>query len=310
MNQIPDHVLSKMEVLVASCPLTELKQAFQRVSASYRARTFMPFASRYDRIAYLVYRLPATYAVALDVIARLKSQLPHYAPRMILDIGSGPGSMILAFESCFDSLFTVCAIEKDSVFIELGKLLVSAPTEWLHTEAQQAKIMECDTAIMSYCLGEMDEDARMKCLALTHKASYVIVIEPGTPVGYQTVMQARRMLINNGFSVVAPCPHSMACPMNSPDWCHFFCRLPRSKLHKLVKEGELGYEDEKFSYVVMAREAHCCKERIIGKAQHRSGHSRFTLCSHSGMIHEETISRKSPLYKAAKKAEWGDAIDL
>ena len=49
-------------------------------------------------------------------------------------------------------------------------------------------------------------------------------------------------------------PARPACPWCAgPDWCHA-ARLPRSDRHRQVKGGTLGWEDEKFSYVVAVRD--------------------------------------------------------
>ena len=39
----------------------------------------------------------------------------------------------------------------------------------------------------------------------------------------------------------------------APDWCHFTQRLPRSRAHKQIKEADVPFEDEKFSYVALTR---------------------------------------------------------
>ena len=100
-------------------------------------------------------------------------------------------------------------------------------------------------------------------------------------------------------------------PLPEDDWCHFGVRLPRSKLHRRAKGVELGYEDEKYSYAVLSREPVAkASARIIRQPQVRSGHVNLVTCEPGG-IHARTISRKQgALYKEAKGAAWGDAIDL
>ena len=62
-----------------------------------------------------------------------------------------------------------------------------------------------------------------------------------------------RGLAAAGAHVIAPCPHAADCPLAAADWCHFAQRIERTKIHRSVKGAELGYEDEKFSYIAVAR---------------------------------------------------------
>ena len=118
-------------------------------------------------------------------------------------------------------------------------------------------------------------------------------------------------MIEAGGLTVAPCPHDLPCPLPQDDWCHFGVRLPRSKLHRRAKGVELGYEDEKFSYAVLGREPVAkAAARIIRQPQVRSGHVNLVTCEVEG-IRTPTVSRKQgTLYKEARGAAWGDAIDL
>jgi hypothetical protein len=42
--------------------------------------------------------------------------------------------------------------------------------------------------------------------------------------------------------------------MSGNDWCHFSQRLPRSRDHMLLKDADVPFEDERYSYVVVTRE--------------------------------------------------------
>jgi ribosomal protein RSM22 (predicted rRNA methylase) len=90
--------------------------------------------------------------------------------------------------------------------------------------------------------------------------------------------------------------------------------VERTSLHRQLKGGTLGYEDEKFSYLVAARpEVIADKDspaysRLVRHPGKHSGHVQLTLCTPQGLIENRTVARSSKIaYKAARKAEWGDA---
>ena len=151
----------------------------------------------------------------------------------------------------------------------------------------------------------------MRSLLWEQTADTIVFVEPGTPAGYRRILDARAAVIEAGGFTVAPCPHDLPCPLPEDDWCHFGVRLPRSKLHRRAKGVELGYEDEKFSYAVLSREPVAkAAARIIRQPQVRSGHVILATCEPDG-IERRTVSRKhGALYKEARGAAWGDAIDL
>jgi ribosomal protein RSM22 (predicted rRNA methylase) len=163
--------------------------------------------------------------------------------------------------------------------------------------------------LASYVLGELRAPAAAHLWAQT--TGTIVFVEPGTPAGYRRILDARAAVLDAGGSTVAPCPHDLPCPLPADDWCHFAVRLPRSRLHRRAKGADLGWEDEKFSYAALAREpATDAPARILRQPQARSGHVHLATCEEDG-LHRRTISRShGAVYKAARAAGWGDAIEL
>jgi ribosomal protein RSM22 (predicted rRNA methylase) len=96
--------------------------------------------------------------------------------------------------------------------------------------------------------------------------------------------------------------------MKGDDWCHFSQRIERTRAHRLLKEGILGFEDEKFSYLVVSRVAVLsCSSRIIRYPQKLSGHVRLSLCTGDGLKEKVIARRDKENYRKARDSEWGES---
>ena len=136
----------------------------------------------------------------------------------------------------------------------------------------------------------------------------LVIVEPGRPRDFARLLTIRTVLVGQGATVLAPCPHGAACPLAAPDWCHFSVRLPRSRAHVQMKGASLGYEDEKFSYLVVARPGLgvAAEARLI-KPPHVSKHTAtLPLCTTDGLRTDSISSRDPARFKAARKLDWGD----
>ena len=166
--------------------------------------------------------------------------------------------------------------------------------------------------MLSYAIGELTEaragQALERALALTSGA--LVVVEPGTPAGFARIRAVRDRLRAAGATIAAPCPHDDACPMAGADWCHFAVRLDRSRAHRQSKHAALGWEDEKFAYVVAVRDAALLRARaearVIRRPRKETGHVRLALCAAGGLT-DAVVTRRAPTYRAARDASWGDA---
>ena len=106
-----------------------------------------------------------------------------------------------------------------------------------------------------------------------------------------------------------PCPHQKPCPLPSDDWCHFTCRIARSRLHRQLKGADAPYEDEKFCYLAFGRSAsNRAVSRVLRHPQIESGRITLRLCTRSGLITLPVRKRDGSLFKSARKASSGDAF--
>jgi ribosomal protein RSM22 (predicted rRNA methylase) len=161
-----------------------------------------------------------------------------------------------------------------------------------------------DLVIAAYSLGEIGAAAARRLWEAAEVA--LVVIEPGTPRGFALVRSVRDELVAKGAHVAAPCPTSGACPVVEPDWCHFGARVERSSLHRRVKGGELGYEDEKFSYVALTRSPVEASSRVVRRPQHQAGLIVLETCTAEGLRTERVGKRDKEGFRRARKAGWGD----
>jgi ribosomal protein RSM22 (predicted rRNA methylase) len=283
--------------------------ARQSLTALYKEGGYISaLGSETYRLAYLLARLPATYAVIHKVLSEM---LYRCGPvHSLLDMGAGPGTTLLAAKALGLPINSATLLERDPGFIQLGKKLLVTDGHWICQDmTTDLKVAPHDLVMASYSLGELRERDRYKVLEklwlLTNKI--LIVIEPGTKLGFETLKMVRENLIAQGGFIAAPCPHSGICPIK--DWCHFSARVERTSLHRKIKDATLNYEDEKFCYVIFSKnKVDPCQARVIRHPFKGAGYINLQLCSKNG-IEEKTITKKNKSQFAnARKIEWGDDL--
>jgi ribosomal protein RSM22 (predicted rRNA methylase) len=315
--------------------IPSLTAGVQRLMTAYRSGQ-VPDApvmtSRADAAAYAAYRMPATAAATALAVQQMCRSLPGWAPVSLLDFGAGTGGASWAVADELASIGSITLLEQSAEAISLGRAILARSgsaalraATWCswqlppgpdETGGAGRGLPGSDLAVSAYVLGELtgQQQERLVGLAAT-TAPAVLLVEPGTPAGHQRILAARALLLESGFAVVAPCPHEMSCPLQAAgDWCHFGARLQRSAVHRQVKGAELSYEDEKFSYVAAIRPGLRTPElpagRIVRRPQQRKGLVLLDLCASDGTSKRELVSKsKGELYKAARKASWGDRYD-
>lgn len=320
MVDLPQPLRLALEAELEGYSNLELTRAADRLSQRYRADhpAAQPIlASPQDTAAYLTTRMPATYAAARQVFDRLAIAQPDLQPRTMLDLGAGTGACSWAAMDSFPSLRSSHLLDASETALAAAvRMLTNSPIAITHSTDRVEgpsgwqNTSDFDLAVGGFLLGELTEPAQETViLEMARRAAVVVVIEPGTPTGYRRVLGARTALISAGRHVLAPCPHEHACPLTATqDWCHFAVRLTRSIRHRHAKGGELGYEDEKYAYVVASSQPPPGRsDRILRHPQMRTGHVRMTLCTNDSGIQDVTVSKRhGDPYRDARHAKWGD----
>lgn len=272
-----------------------------------------------DALAYALARMPATYAAITACLNALTDAREAFHPESLLDVGAGPGTATWAALQAYPSLQRIGLLDANPALRRLALTLAaeqmpSAPLDYQQTDACSgiAAMPQADLVIASYMIGELATSARDAfATELWRKTrDTLLVVEPGTPAGYARIVALRAQLIAEGAHVVAPCPHDEACPLTSPDWCHFTQRLARSRAHKQIKGAELPFEDEKFSYVVLAREAVAPRPaRILAPPLVTKADMRLKLCQPDGSAGIASIPRRDKTaYARVRRLGWGDTM--
>lgn len=307
------------EALDAAAAGLDLHTAVDRLIETYREggpASSPILTSVVDVTAYAAYRMPATYAAVRTALTQVAAAAPQLRPVSQLDIGGGTGAAGWAAAETFATLAELTVVDQVPAALALGRSLaanafrpVLRAATWRQGQLGPDPLAAADLVTVSYVIGELADPAPLLRQAAT-LGEVLVVIEPGTPAGFERIRAARDVLLDAGLRVIAPCPHQATCPIVAGrDWCHFGARIGRSALHRRLKGGELSYEDEKFSYVAAVRATNgATPGRVLRRPQQRKGLVSMALCAADGTIRPELVSkRQGDLYRAARDIDWGDA---
>ncbi|AZO55500.1 MULTISPECIES: small ribosomal subunit Rsm22 family protein [unclassified Mesorhizobium] len=314
LRQAVDRILEKV-------PLPDLKQAAKTLSDRYRAELRdgrLHMAQDMAVRAYLATRLPATYAAVRASLDALAEARPDFTPKTLLDVGAGPGTVLWATSDLWPELERATLLEASAAVRKIGETLatdaIAARTVWQAGDVttELADLQPAELVTCAYVLDEIVPASLAKMVdRLWHLTTdTLLIVEPGTPAGWQRILSVRRQLIAAGAHVLAPCPHEVPCPLNPPDWCHFSRRVARSRLHRLAKDADVPWEDEKFIYIAASRQPAASRAaRVIAPPKSGSGKVTLKLCEADGSASEKLFTKRDgDAFKVARRLDWGDAL--
>ncbi|WP_027057636.1 small ribosomal subunit Rsm22 family protein [Mesorhizobium loti] len=320
--ELPAPFRKAVDRILEKVPLPELKQAARILSDRYRAELRdgrLHMAQDMAVKAYLATRLPATYAAVRASLGALNEAWPDFMPKTLLDVGAGPGTVLWATSELWPDLEQAVLLEASAAVRKVGETLaadaITARTEWRAGDVTTdlADLQSADLVTCAYVLDEIVPASLPKMVARLWQLTTdtLLIVEPGTPAGWQRILAVRAQLIAAGAHVLAPCPHEAPCPLSPPDWCHFARRVARSRLHRLAKDAEVPWEDEKFIFVAVSRQPAASRPaRVIAPPKSGSGKVMLKLCGPDGGAGEQLFTKRDgDLFKAARRLDWGDTLE-
>lgn len=316
---LPADLAAALEAKLEGLSRKETAARAALISKSYRdGGTSEKIRSEIDALAYVLVRMPATYAAMTASLEALRHIRPDFAPRTLLDVGAGPGTASFAAAEAFATLDRFALVDFNAALRTLALELARGNARFHDLTYQAGDVCDAlaradaaDLIIASYVIGELaPTEQRQLTESMWAKCTdTLLVVEPGTPAGYARIIALRTQLVEAGAHVVAPCPHDKPCPLQAPDWCHFAQRLPRLRAHKQVKGVELPFEDEKFSYVALTRTRLARRPaRVLAQPRLSKVDVTAKLCTADGLVLARIAHRDRSAYAAARRWRWGDAV--
>lgn len=318
--RIPDYIQEYIEEKLKTVKLSNLLNTQRDITKNYKAEKVKQLNEEEFILVYLLTRFGNIFQVINDIFTKLEDKFDFDNIKTILDVGSGPGTVLFPLIEKLYNLEDITIIEKNRLFIkkfqELSKrsnnnILQKAKVKTEDVTNYSFNLPKQDLVTASYMFNELSSENILnisnKLWNITDKL--LVIIEPGSVKGFSNIKMIRDELIKKGAYVLSPCSHSNLCPMKDNDWCHFYKRIERTKIQRYLKEGTESFEDEKFSYIVLSKIPTVShhKEVILRHPEYSKIGVKFNICSSEG-IQEKTYLKREDDFKSLKKLDWGDFI--
>lgn len=320
--ELPEKLNNAVNINAAAWRPQELKNAAADVSARYMTESGSGkrlVVSEIDAAVYAVMRMPATYCAVCSALAYAGEVTGGFGEiHSVLDVGAGTGAAVWALDFVGADIQEIICFERETAMSRLGQTLAkSEPSlekrmKWIKKDISNGLDgYSADMVISSYMLNELSQDERKKAVSTMWDSAgkMFLLVEPGTPAGYSNLMQARAILLGKGAHIAAPCMHEEKCRLEKDDWCHFTVRVQRNRLHKLLKNADAPYEDEKFCYMAFTRESYPKSgSRVLRHPITEKGRITLSLCGDKENTVTTITKKQGEAYRIARKAKCGDLL--
>ncbi|XP_005284273.2 methyltransferase-like protein 17, mitochondrial isoform X1 [Chrysemys picta bellii] len=326
----------------ASSPLTdaEKEKLQRRVLNRLRKTTYHWEALRYTdelSLVYMAARLDGGFAAVSRAFHEIQKRVPAFAPRTLLDFGSGTGSVSWAAHGAWgQTLREYLCVDSSAPMLTLAERLLQGGSESPQTPLfpgvyfrqflPVSPKVKFDVVVSAFSLNELPSlaERRETIQTLWRKTDgFLVLVENGTKEGHQMLMEAREIVLGGGDKVLhdpreahvfAPCPHHLPCPRLNPERplpCNYL-----QAYHPLPFHWNPALKEELFSFLILRRGPGEGEEpwpritqAVLGCARHVHCH----LCCADGSLQHAVITARRhgrDLYRCARLSHWGDRLPV
>jgi ribosomal protein RSM22 (predicted rRNA methylase) len=279
-----------------------------------------------DVLAYLGLRVPSTYAQIYSALLQIRELLPAWKPKSLLDLGSGPGTGLWAAKTVWPSIATATSIDREEHFQSIGKEIIENTAFSVDVSWQNQNLMRSlenrisstyDLVIIANVLNELTAPKRERLLkqAYAHCKGIMIIIEPGTPSGFQIIQTTAKDFSGNN-SLIAPYVAN-SFVQSDEYWIHFSQKFIRPEFQRRLRQQMRNsplmasdWEEAKYSYVAVGKISP--KEefwgRCIGSVTKQKGFLEVPILTQNEILHARIMKRHKKEYAFAKDLGWGQII--
>ncbi|XP_062849778.1 methyltransferase-like protein 17, mitochondrial [Trichomycterus rosablanca] len=313
-----------------------------KVLAELKRTTYHWTPLKYDAdlgVVYMAARLAGGYAAVLRALHEIKKRDPAFAPRSLLDFGSGLGTVLWASHELWgDSINEHVCVDASGAMNTLAERLLTEGGGGEDPHIQHVYFrqflpvspkVQSDLVTAAFSLSELttQKDREDTVLTLWRKThNYLVLVENGTKEGHQILMEARDLLLKREDRVThddrrpvifAPCTHELPCPKllkESVVPCNFL-----QPHYPLPVPGSGDPVREKFSYLVVSRAQEQDSEgrvrwgRLISPVHRRPRHVQCQICCSTGELQQLAVTARHhgrDAYRCARSSDWGDRLPL
>ncbi len=271
--------------------------------------------------AYVASQMPFVLAPLQRIFGELKRRRLEFLPESQLDFGCGPGTALFAAQAQWPSLKQFMAIDTAQPMLDVAKELATQVglegVNWKRFMSVAEGRPRYDLVTCAHTLAELGDDG-LRSQAVEHLWSqtgrFLVLVERGNAEGFRLIRNARQLLLEKfagELQIVAPCSHQLECPMRG-SWCHFAQRVQLAPLQSELFNLPKGFEDQKFSYLVLERTGAAQGAplpRLVRPPLKRSGHVIQDACMPEGVIQRFVVAKSAgaQVFYDARKSHWGDS---